>query len=324
MDNILVTGGAGFVGSSLVPTLLEKGYGVEVLDDMIHENSYTGFSSYIEGRNMMSHPNFEFIRGDVRDKRLVSECVGRSDMIIHLAAIVGAPACKKNPELARTTNVDGTRNILKNLSSSQIIINASTGSNYGAVDGICTEDTDLNPLSVYGETKTQAERDVMESGGLAYRFATAFGVAPRYRMDLLPNDFTHKLFHDKFVDIFESNARRTFVHVADMTNAFLFGIENYDQMKGEAFNVGDESMNMTKEGLAKEIISKIKQMHGFEPKLLTLPMETRTDPDERDYEVSYGKLNKIGFKTQVTLDEGLEELIKFSELLKIRNPFSNV
>tara|TARA_Y100000034_G_scaffold134340_1_gene202501 strand:- start:1195 stop:2175 length:981 start_codon:yes stop_codon:yes gene_type:complete len=325
MDKILVTGGAGFVGSSLVPTLLERDYKVEVLDSMIHENSYAGVSSYIGGRILTKHPNFRgLIKGDIRNGELVSESVKRNDIIIHLAAVVGAPACSGNPELAKTTNIEGTRNILKSISDNQKVIFASTGSNYGAVEEICTEDTPLNPLSVYGETKTQSERDVMEEGGIAYRFATSFGVAPRYRMDLLPNDFTYKLLHGN-LDIYESDARRTFIHVADMTNAFLFGIENYDKMKEEAFNVGDESMNITKEGLAKKIISKIKNMRGFESKVFTLPMEKRTDPDERDYEVSYEKIKKIGegFKTKVSLDEGLEELVEFSELLKLRNPFGN-
>jgi nucleoside-diphosphate-sugar epimerase len=326
MEKVLVTGGAGYVGSALVPTLLERGHRVEVLDSMIYDNSYTGLSSYINGRNLISHPHFYGLtKGDVRNKELVSDAVKRSDTIIHLAAIVGAPACAKNSQDAKSINVEGTRNVLESLSNDQRIIFASTGSNYGAVEEICTEDTPLNPLSVYGETKTQSEREVREVGGIAYRFATAFGVAPKYRMDLLPNDFAHKLLNGS-LDIYEPNARRTFIHVADMTNAFLFGMKNFDLMGGEAFNVGDESMNITKEGLAQKIISEIKNMYGIDTRLITFPGEARVDPDARDYEVSYEKIKKIseGFRTKVSLDDGLKEVIKFSELIKIRNPFSNV
>jgi nucleoside-diphosphate-sugar epimerase len=166
----------------------------------------------------------------------------------------------------------------------------------------------------------------MEKGGIAYRFATAFGVSPRFRMDLLINDFTYKIVDVRHLDIYEANAKRTFIHVADMVNAFLFGIENYDKMKGEAFNVGDECLNISKRAVAEKIIEKTKQMNGFEAYLFTENKEKRKDPDQRDYEVSYEKIQKVGkgFRTQVSLDQGLEELIKFYSFVKIRNPFSNV
>ncbi len=327
MEKVLVTGGAGFVGSSLVPTLLEKGYRVEVLDNMMHENSYSGLSSYVQGRTLISHPNFcGLTKGDIRDEKLVSNSMSRNDIIIHLAAIVGAPACDKQPELARSTNLNGTRNILENLSKNQKIIFASTGSNYGKVEKICTEETPLNPLSLYGKVKTQSEKEIMSEGGVAYRFATAFGVSPRFRMDLLINDFSYRIVNVRHLDVFEANAKRTFIHVADMANAILFGINNYDQMKGEAFNIGDEKMNISKENVAKKIISKTKQIYGFDAYLFTEEKEKRFDPDQRDYEVCYEKIQKVGkgFRTKISMEEGLEELIKFYSFVKIRNPFSNV
>ena len=327
MEKVLVTGGAGFVGSILVPSLLERDYNVEILDSMIHENNYAGVSSCVQGKPLISHHNFYGLtKGDVVDERLVSECLGRNDIVIHLAAIVGAPACDKYPEWARSTNVEGTRNILRNLSDGQRIIFASTGSNYGKVEGICTEETPLDPLSVYGETKTQAEKDVMERGGIAYRFATAFGVAPRFRMDLLINDFSHKIIEGKHLDIYQANARRTFIHVSDMTKAFLFGIENYDIMNGESFNVGDESMNITKGGAAEMIVSKTLEMRGIDANIWTDEKDERFDPDQRDYEVSYEKIQKVneGFRTKVSLEEGIEELINFCSIINLRNPFSNV
>jgi len=325
MERVLVTGGAGYVGSVLVPKLLEDNYKVTILDNFIHENSYAGLTSRVQGKSILNHPNFEkVIYGDVRDKRVAKSALEGKDYIIHLAAIVGAPACDKNKELASSTNLEGTLNLLSLKDKNQRFIFASTGSNYGKVDGICTEESPLNPLTVYGISKTKAEGRVLEEGGVAYRFATAFGVSPRFRLDLLPNDFANRLVNQRHLDIYEADVKRTFIHVSDMTRAFIFGIENFDSMKNNAFNVGDESMNLSKRDVADKISKKVKESLGFEPYVWY--NAEGEDPDKRDYHVSYKKIKGIsdGFSTEVNFDEGIEELINFIPLIKFKNPFSNV
>ena len=233
---ILVTGGAGFVGSILLPKLLDKGYQVRVLDNLMCGGG--GLLPYFINKN------FEFIRGDILDSNIVRESISDIDLIIHLAAIVGYPACKKQPELAKAVNLDATANIDKSRSKNQPIIFASTISNYGSVEtGFCTENTPLNPLTLYGETKTSAERHLLDSGNVVvYRFATAIGLSPRLRLDLLVNDFVYQALKNKQLIVYEKDFKRAFVHVTDMVRAIIFAIENSDRMLDNVYNIGSEAM----------------------------------------------------------------------------------
>lgn len=306
---ILITGGAGYVGSLLVPELLNKGHKVRVLDNLMHNQ--ISLLSYFMNKD------FEFIKDDIRNKRVVSEALGGIDLIVHLAAIVGAPACRRDERLAEEVNYQGTVNIDESRARSQGVIFASTGSNYGAVEGICTEDTILNPLTAYGITKTKAERHLLDSGNaVVYRFATAFGVSPRMRIDLFINDMIFQALKNQAIIMYERYFRRTFIHVRDMARGFVFGVEHYDSLVNETFNIGHESMNYTKEDIALKIKEKIDFYLHF--------ADIGSDPDKRDYEVSYQKIREKGFETIYTVEDGIEELIKAYQVISLRNPFSNV
>src|SRR3972149_5564576 len=207
--NILVTGGAGYVGTALIPQLLEKGHRVKVIDNLMY-----GGDSLLP---FFKDKRFEFIMGDIRNRDDLKKAVSKADIIIHLAAIVGYPACRKQPQLAEEVNVQGTKNLISILSKDQFVIYSSTGSNYGSVDEVCTEETPLNPLSLYGQTKTIAETLLLERNGtIGYRFATAFGVSGRLRLDLLINDFVNRALKQKYIVVYERKFMRTFIHVCDM------------------------------------------------------------------------------------------------------------
>jgi nucleoside-diphosphate-sugar epimerase len=328
MKKILVTGGAGYIGSTLVPMLLQEGYEVSIIDNLLYENNHSFFLTPVDGTTLLRHPNFKkFVKGDIRNVEQIKEALENQDYIIHLAAIVGAPACNKNPELAKTTHIDGTRNILNNMTSNQKLIFASTGSNYGKVDGICYEDTPLNPLTLYGKTKTEAEKMILDSGHVGYRFATAFGLSPRLRMDLLLNDFSHRMTKNRHLDVYESNAKRTFIHVQDIARALIFAIENYEEMAGQVYNVGDEVMNVTKGGAAELIKAVIKKQLDVNVNLWTEKGDSRFDPDKRDYEVSYAKIQNVasGFNTTISFDEGVDELVEYyTKAFELKNPYSNI
>lgn len=307
---VLVTGGAGYVGSVLVPELLKRQYKVRVLDNLMYggEGLVPNFFD----------KNFEMMRGDVREKSAVEQALRGVDCIIHLAAIVGYPACKKNPDLARTVNLDATL-LLEKLRDKKIpLLYGSTGSNYGAVVGqLCTEETPLNPLSLYGETKTKAEQYLLSCDNVVcYRFATAFGASNRMRLDLLVNDFVYQAVRNHNVTVYEKSFKRTFIHVRDMIRSFLFAIDHFDKMKNNVFNVGSESMNYSKEEIAIFLKKKLDYYLHF--------AEIGQDEDKRNYEVSYAKIQKKGFATSVSLEEGIEELIKVSRVLDIHNQYSNV
>lgn len=306
---ILITGGSGYVGSVLVPMLLNHGYHVKVLDNLMFKQ--TSLLPYFINKN------FEFVLGDVRDVHTLKEAVKDADCIIHLAAIVGAPVCAAHPELAHAVNYQGTVNLDSVRSASQPVIYASTGSNYGKVDGICTEDSPLNPLSVYGETKTKAEQHLKQAGNMiGFRFATAYGISPRLRLDLMPNDFVFQALRVGNLIVYQKDVRRTFIHVTDMARAFLHAIENYNRMKNEIYNVGDESMNATKEDVANLVKKYVKFYLHF--------AEIGTDPDMRDYEVSYEKIRSTGYQTTISLEEGIKELVSALRLVKQENPYSNI
>ena len=308
-ERVVVTGGAGYVGSVLVPHLLQQGYRVHVLDNL-----------RFGGESMLGnfiHPNFSFTRGDVTDAAVVKQVMQGADAVIHLAALVGYPVCKKLPGEARSTNVVGTRTVLEHAPANAKFINFSTGSNYGEVLGICDEDTPLNPLSLYGETKTEAEGMAMERPNtVALRFATAFGLSPRLRLDLMINDFTFQALVNRYLLVYERNFRRTFIHVHDMARVVPHLLRNWDRSKNQKLNVGHESMNLTKEDITRILSTKLDFHLYF--------ADVGKDEDKRDYEVNYARIRGLGFETEVDIHRGLDELIAGLRLVNIRNPYSNV
>jgi len=306
---VLVTGGAGYVGCALVPMLLEKGYDVKVLDNLMF-----GGDQLLP---FFREPKFEFIKGDVRNPWDIKQAVQGCDAIIHLAAIVGYPACRQDPELAEAVNLDGTNNLALALSKDQTIMFASTGSNYGAVEDICTEDTPLHPLSLYGQTKTKAEKILLDNcSAIVYRFATAFGVSPRLRLDLLINDFTFKALSQEYLVVYERHFMRTFIHVHDMARAFCFGLENPDKMTGQVYNVGSEDMNLSKERICECIKQYVKCYVHY--------ADVGEDADKRNYVVSYKKLNDLGYTTSIDIDTGIRELVRALKVVSFKTPYSNV
>lgn len=305
---VFVTGGAGYVGTGLIPQLLEQKHSVHVYDNLMF-----GGDQILP---FFRHPNFQFTRGDIRDLPNLKKAVKDADVVIHLAAIVGYPACRKDPDLAKSVNVDGTRNVIEATSKDQLIIYGSTGSNYGTVEDVCTEETPLNPLSLYGQTKALAEKMILENRrAIAWRFATAFGVSARLRLDLLINDFTYKAFTQGYLVIYEKHFMRTFIHVHDMGRAFLFGIENQKKIVNNVFNVGSEKMNYSKEQIC-ELIRKQTQAYIHYA-------DVGEDADKRNYVVSYKKINDLGYDTTITVEQGIEEVAKVCQAIQFRNPYSN-
>lgn len=310
MLKILVTGGAGYVGSTLVPMLLEKGYAVRVIDNLMY-----GGESLLP---CFRYDNFEVEVGDITDRKIVRSSLKGIDVIIHLAAIVGFPACKKEPELAERVNVYGTKLLNEERSKGQLLIYASTGSNYGDIEvEICTEEIPLKPLTKYGETKTEAEQYLLENENvIVHRFATGFGLSPRLRLDLLVNDFVHQALKNKSLIVYERHFTRSFIDLRDMGRSIIFAIENIDRMKGNVYNVGDECMNYSKEQVALEIKKKVDFYLHF--------AEVGEDPDKRNYYVSYEKINKLGFRTSISLQQGIDDLIRGLRVIRISNKYSNI
>ena len=307
---VLVTGGAGYVGSVLVPELLSKGYEVTVLDNLLYNNGRCILQNFYSN-------HFQFVKGDVRDRVLVDKLVGQADHVIHLAAIVGYPACRKDERLAQEVNVIGTENIARAVQPHQTIQFASTGSVYGAIGETCTEDTEPNPLTIYGKNKLDAENILKEHcTPVIYRFATAFGLAGRLRMDLMVNDFVYQAIHTKHLIVYEKHFCRTFIHVRDIARVFIHGLENYEKMKGETYNVGHESMNYTKEDIINKIRARVPFYLHF--------AEFAKDQDQRDYEVNYQKIRAAGFETKISMDTGLRELMEALKIVTIPNPYSNI
>ncbi|WP_169976626.1 NAD-dependent epimerase/dehydratase family protein [Tautonia rosea] len=308
--HLLVTGGAGYVGSTLVPELLNRGHRVRVLDSL----KFGGHGLLPCCQNRF----FELQKGDVCDPKTVETALEGVDAVIHLAAIVGYPACKKEPQLAQAVNVDSTKLILEKRNKDQKVLYASTGSIYGSIpDYICNENTPRAPITLYGETKAKAEQMVLDAGnGIAYRFATAFGVSNRMRLDLMPNDFTYQAVKNRNLIVYEGGFKRTFVHVRDMARSFIFALERWDEVKDDVYNVGHESMNFTKQDVARKILEHVDYYLHF--------AEVGTDADQRNYEVSYEKIRAKGFETTIDLDRGIRELVQAAKLIEWSNPFSNV
>jgi nucleoside-diphosphate-sugar epimerase len=308
---ILVTGGAGYVGSTLVPALLEQGHKVRVLDSLRFGGH--GLLPCCQHRG-----SFELIKGDVCDEPVVKKALDGVDAVVHLAAIVGYPACKKEPHVAQATNVEGTRTLLRLRKPDQKFLYASTGSIYGSVpDYVCNEATPRAPITLYGETKAAAEQMALDAGNaVAYRFATAFGVSNRMRLDLMPNDFTYQAVKNRNLIVYEGGFKRTFVHVRDMARSFIFALERWDEVRDEVYNVGHETMNFTKEDVARKILEHVDFYLHF--------AEVGSDADRRNYEVSYEKIRKKGFETTIDLDRGIAELVRAAQLIEFQNPFANV
>ena len=309
MKKVIVVGGAGYVGTSLIPQLLEKNYDVTVYDRLLW-----GGDVLIP---FFLHKNFHFIKGNVRNKAALKAAVKGQDVIILLAAIVGFPACDTNPRLARETNVGGAKNLASVVSKNQYVLYASSGSNYGRVlDQICTEETPLNPITLYSKTKTEAEVILMnETTCTAYRPGTAFGISPRLRLDLLPHQLTLDAIQRKHIVLYEGNVIRPFIHVYDFGRAFVFAIEHQKQMAGEVYNLGADDLNYTKrqmsEFIAKETGATIENSDKW------------ADPDKRHYEVSYAKLKKLGYKHTLSIQDGIREIIKVLPALSFEQKYSN-
>lgn len=308
---ILVTGGAGYIGSILVPTLLARGDSVTVLDRFeLHGHSLADCCRY-EG--------FTPIKGDARDTSLLDKLVPKHDIVIPLAALVGAPICAQDPIGATTLNRDAIISIVQRLSKGQKLVYPVTNSGYGVgeKDAFCTEESPLKPISIYGVTKVEAEQAVLDSGnGVTVRLATVFGMAPKMRIDLLVNDFTLRAVKDRAVVIFEGHFRRNFIHVRDVVKAFLHALDNYDRMNGQAYNVGLSEANLSK----LQLCAKIKE---HVPGFTYLEAPVGEDPDKRDYIVSNEKIEATGWAPDWSLDRGIAELIRGYTMLRTQN-FVNV
>jgi nucleoside-diphosphate-sugar epimerase len=309
--NILVTGGAGYLGSVLVRQLLKLGHKVTVLDNfMFGPNSLLDCCHY---------DSFEVVRGDARDKTLLQELIRDKDIVIPLAALVGAPLCKRDRIGAETTNTGAIKTLTEILSREQRIIIPITNSGYGiGQKGIyCTEQTPLNPVSFYGRTKVEAEKIALgRDNSISLRLATVFGVSPRMRIDLLVNDFTYRAVQDRFIVIFEGHFKRNYIHIRDVAKVFIHVIDNFDAMKGEPYNVGLSDANISK----LELCAKIKeQVSDF----VFIEASVGEDPDKRDYIVSNEKIEKTGFSPDYSLEMGITELIKSYTIIN-NSKYSNV
>jgi len=310
---ILITGGAGYLGSVLTETLLKEGHSVTVLDSLCYNQlSLSGF---------FHNPNFKFELGDVRDQPALRYLVETHDAVIPLAAIVGMPACKSNPQAAIDINLNQIKNIIKYSSSHQMIVLPNTNSQYGSSTEIITENSPFKPLSLYAETKCDAEKALLDSGnGIALRLATVFGMSYRMRMDLLVNDLVYKALTDGYLVLFESHFIRNYIHVRDVAKAFSFMLGNYFKgCNNNAFNVGLSEANLNKLQLAEAIKTLV-------PELVIVQNEFKKDLDQRNYRVSNDKLEALGWKPSFSLDQGIRELVNgYQQIIKYKNKdFTNL
>jgi len=302
--NILVTGGAGYLGSTMVPDLLAAGHKVTVLDNFMFKQTSLNHCCY--------HPNFTVVKGDIRQKDTMSALMKEADVIIPLAALVGAPLCSLDPIGATTINHDAIELMLKLLSKDQIVLMPTTNSAYGTGDknNYCNEESPLRPISQYAIEKVEIEKELMQHpNAISFRLATVFGMSPRMRIDLLVNDFTYRAVNDRFVVLFESHFKRNYIHVRDVSRVFQHALNNHDAMKGEIYNVGLSNANVSKKELCEHIQKKV-------PDFIFIDEQIGKDPDQRNYIVSNEKIESTGFKTEFSLDRGIGELLKGYTMIK--------
>ena len=308
---VLVTGAAGYIGSILCEHLLDAGYQVTALDNL----AYTEHNLF----HLCADPRFEFVRGDARDEELMRGLVEEADVLIPLAAIVGAPACDRDPLLARTVNLEAVRMLNRLRRPNQVVIYPTTNSGYGTKSGdvYCDENTPLEPISVYGQTKVQAEMELLETPNtITLRLATVFGVSPRMRLDLLVNHFVYAAVTDGYIVIFEKDFKRNYIHIRDVADCFVHCIKNADRMAGRAYNVGLDAANLSKEELALKIKKNV-------PKFYVHFAPVGSDPDKRNYIVSNKRLREAGFEARRSLDDGIRELLTGFKMLG-RDRFKNI
>ena len=308
--HVLVTGGAGYLGSILVPTLLARGCAVTVVDNFLY-----GQTSLLD---CCAYENFTVVRGDVRDERLMLPLLKKADVIMPLACLVGAPLCAQKPIEARSINLDAILMLLKNASKAQKFISPTTNSGYGVGQAgvFCTEETPMNPISLYGVLKVELEKALLAAGAISLRLATVCGVSPRMRLDLLVNDFTYRAVVDRFVVLFEAHFKRNYVHVRDVARAFCHALDHFDEMQGQPYNVGLSDANLSKMELCQEIQKQI-------PDFTVMEAPIGKDPDQRNYVVSNAKIEATGYKTQVSIQRAIAELIKGYQVVR-RNQHANI
>lgn len=302
--NILVTGGAGYLGSIMVPALLEAGHRVVVLDNFLFRQTSLA--------HVCAHPSFDMVRGDARNPEVLKPLVAKADAVIPLAALVGAPLCDADTAAAAGTNRDAVLTLLKLLSPSQRVLMPVTNSGYGVGESgkFCTEETPLRPISLYGRTKVEAETATLDRGeAISFRLATVFGMAPRMRVDLLVNDFVYRAVNDRAVVLFEPHFKRNYIHIRDVARVFLHGLENFETMKNRPYNVGLSDANLSKWELCERIKTHVSQFVFLEAPI-------GEDPDKRDYIVSNARIEATGYRPVHSLDDGVRELIKGYRMLR--------
>jgi len=308
---VLVTGGAGYIGSILCEHLLDAGFQVTAIDNLMY-----GQHSLF---HLCANPRFEFVHGDVRNEGLMRRLIKEADVLIPLAAVVGAPACDRDPWLARSVNLEAVRLLNRLRSPHQLVIFPTNNSGYGTKSGevYCTEDTPLEPISLYGQTKVQAEAELLEAPNvISLRLATVFGMSSRMRLDLLVNHFVYAAVTDGFIVIFEKDFKRNYIHIRDVADCFIHCVNNAERMVGRPYNVGLDEANLSKEELALKIKEYVPNFYiHFAP--------VGSDPDKRNYIVSSQRLREAGFVPRRSLDDGIKELLKGYRMMG-RKPFRNI
>ena len=307
---ILITGGAGYLGSVLSTKLVQMGHEVYVIDRLVFSKQ----SIF----HLFAYKNFHFFQSDVRNKSLLKKIIKKVEYIMPLAGLVGAPLCEKNKKEAVDINFKNVEFIVKNIKKNQKIIFPTTNSGYGVGEKskFCTEKSPLRPVSLYGVTKNDAEKIVLtHSNSICFRLATVFGYSYRMRTDLLVNNMVKVAINKKHIELFEPNFRRNFIHINDVVNAFIFSLDNFNKLKGEVYNLGLSNANISKLSLVKKIKKYVKDLK------ITID-ETREDPDKRDYFVSNKKIEGRGFKASIGLDQGIKELLNIlPELKDVKNNY---